>query len=665
MRWVAIFGVAGVVVACSSSGTEAEAPASTVAAVASSTTTSMSPVAPSTSVQPDSAPVDPLAGVDALLLPAELPDGWETASIVVFPRFDRRAAEVASLVAWREGTDFDAGGVSITVGRFAEPTELVPSQIFEFVESSPLEVDGLAEVAQVARDGSFVSLVGRLDERTQVELFGDVPAEVLAMLAAGVVVDETTEDLAVVLEVEGWSSTPARLDGSHYHVGLTGPGGAFEVFVNTGAVREALYVGGTELTERLIGTRGEGYRRVQRIESEGLEFPFIEWWVPGAALETGDRLDVEMVVAILDSFTEVPASEWDERLATVSVSALDPGPPSGSEGPEPVPDTEVEQLDAVVLERIMAAVESEVGRSFGADIEVSIVDGAVLRASVPDGTFVAESTWEVLTALGLVDADDDRASAEAVRIDQLRGVCCPVTVIDTGDAAFTEIVVAHELTHLLDAEIVAPGVAMPELVDPVRALLEGNAHRVAFAYADVLAAEGASVPDPPAVFPPGVDPRLPPAVRELLEFPYDEGLAFARELVELGGTDAIDAAFASPPLSSAQVLNLDAYLAGEAAEVVPPPEVTDGDPGASGTLGAFVLRLLLAEELPGDEADELSLAWAGDAYRLSDGPSGACIDLRLSLENETAAGEVADAIDARAEFVERSGRQVDARLCSR
>ena len=655
--------VAGVMAAaCSSGSGESDAPSSSADAVTSTTSAPSTSEMPAATSLPDAvARAEPLDGLDALFLPDELPQGWEVTTITVLPRFTSDAAGVASLVAWRTGTDFDAGGAQISVERFADPAASAPSGIFDFVESSPFEVEGLAGTAQVAVDGAFVSLAARVDDTTLVSVFGDLPAEDLGELAAGIVVEGETDDLTAAVEADGWSSATTRIDGSVYEVGVTGPTGAIQVFVTVGAARESLHVGGTQLTERLEGARGEGYRMVQRVDSEGLEFPFVEWWVPGASLSTGDRSDIEVVTMILDSFVEVPAVEWDDRLAGVAVSAFEPGPPVDTD-PRPLPDGD--QLDAEVLERISGIVEAEVGRSFDGDVEVSIVDGADLRASVPDGMFVTESTWEVLAALGLVDVEDDRGAAEAARIEQLRGICCPVTVIDTGDATFNEIVVAHELTHLLDAEIATSGGSVGELVDPAQALLEGNAHRVAFAYADMLAADGAMVPEPPAVFPPGDDPRLPPAVRELLEFPYDEGLAFARALADRGGTEAVDAAFASPPLSSEQVLDLDAYLADEGAEVVSPPDLADGEPGRTGTIGAFVLRLLLTEEIPAEQADELSIAWEGDAFLLFDGPNGTCIDLRLSLDDDTAARAVADALESRAELIERSGREVDARLCS-
>jgi hypothetical protein len=336
----------------------------------------------------------------------------------------------------------------------------------------------------------------------------------------------------------------------------------------------------------------------------------------------------ETVAALLDTFQEVDRATFVAAAADARIQTIQPDPvvvpPGGPEEGEPIPTEDLAPL--------VDFIEVHVGRSFPEEPAASRVEHHALVDGVPAGTFVSESLWELLFALGLVERGDDRLAADAVRREQVRGVCCPLVVRDTGDPALDDIVLVHELTHALDAELSAPATTA-EPVDPAMALVEGNAHRVAFAYADALGADGIEVPEPPHVFADPDDPRLPVAVREILEFPYDEGRRFALELTERGGEDAIVEAFARPPSTSHQVLDVEAYLRGEEPVAVPvPPSPSGGTERQRGTLGAFVLRLLLEPELGADDAAAAAAAWAGDSYAVYGGADELCVAATVSFE---------------------------------
>ncbi|MDY7101891.1 MAG: hypothetical protein S0880_11950 [Actinomycetota bacterium] len=169
---------------------------------------------------------------------------------------------------------------------------------------------------------------------------------------------------------------------------------------------------------------------------------------------------------------------------------------------------------------------------------------------------------------------------------------------------------------------------------------------MAFTYADHLAAEGTAVPEPPHVFTDPDDPRLPVAVREILEFPYDEGRLFAVELAARGGEAAIVDAFARPPASSEQVLDVDAYLADEQPIDVPAPSVPAGGVEQQrGALGSFLVGLLLEPAIGPDRAREIATAWAGDGYTVYDLDEQRCIAATLAFDTPEAATAMAAALD--------------------
>lgn len=111
--------------------------------------------------------------------------------------------------------------------------------------------------------------------------------------------------------------------------------------------------------------------------------------------------------------------------------------------------------------------------------------------------------------------------------------------------------------------------------------------------------------------------QLPLPVSVPLMFPYLTGPGFASHLAAVG-PDALDAAFARPPLSSEQVIHPDRYLAGDAPRWPDLPSarrllgrgwrvVADDAVGEIGTMG-----LLLAWGVDPATAANGASGWAGD-----------------------------------------------------
>ncbi|MDY7101892.1 MAG: hypothetical protein S0880_11955 [Actinomycetota bacterium] len=191
------------------------------------------------------------------------------------------------------------------------------------------------------------------------------------------------------------------------------------------------------------------------LEEQDFEILRISWWLPDALVSgsvTQRQRPAEEVAALLDTFHAVDRETFEGAIAGAFVEVVRPDPPS-----EPDASTaEGEPVPAETLDRLLTFIEDQVGRTFEADVSAEILGRDALVDEVPAGTFVPEPLWDVLWSLGLVDGDDDdRLAADTVRREDLRGGCCPVRVRTTGDPAFDEIVLVHELTHLLDVELAA------------------------------------------------------------------------------------------------------------------------------------------------------------------------------------------------------------------
>jgi hypothetical protein len=113
----------------------------------------------------------------------------------------------------------------------------------------------------------------------------------------------------------------------------------------------------------------------------------------------------------------------------------------------------------------------------------------------------------------------------------------------------------------------------------------------------------------------------PEVVRASLLFPYEAGLTFVVSLFGDGGWDAVNAAYADPPVSTEQILHPSRYPQ-DVPQVVTLPPLTDTLGSGwrlvdEDVLGEFGVRLYLDVHLePEDEPapDEAAAGWGGDRY---------------------------------------------------
>ena len=124
---------------------------------------------------------------------------------------------------------------------------------------------------------------------------------------------------------------------------------------------------------------------------------------------------------------------------------------------------------------------------------------------------------------------------------------------------------------------------------------------------------------------------MPPFLKDELLFPYTSGLTFIEGLWAKGGWPAVDAAYATPPDSTAQILHPEQYLAHQEpipvslAADLPRRLGADWSETYADTLGEFGLRewLTIVGGLQPQAAADAATGWAGDRVAVLEGPAGA------------------------------------------
>lgn len=255
-------------------------------------------------------------------------------------------------------------------------------------------------------------------------------------------------------------------------------------------------------------------------------------------------------------------------------------------------------------------------------------------------TFRRES--ELLVALGLAPRGFRlRASVLGMESRSLAGFYSPLddrlyVVVPPGRGGLAGVlarrsgVLVHELGHALQAQHsrlldVALGIeSEQDLLFALSALLEGDALYTEMR--DAQLQRGWPMPDA-AVFARRFQRQsqelgrgVPPFVRESVLLPYPTGYRWVRQLAERGGTAALDAALADPPLSSAELLHPGRDLAAglrslTTLEADPARFAPDAGcrPLADASLGELGLRSLArAAGLAPGPAARVAAGWRAD-----------------------------------------------------
>jgi hypothetical protein len=116
--------------------------------------------------------------------------------------------------------------------------------------------------------------------------------------------------------------------------------------------------------------------------------------------------------------------------------------------------------------------------------------------------------------------------------------------------------------------------------------------------------------------------KAPPFIRDELLFPYLSGVVFTQKILQANaGWADFRKVFASPPVSTQQILHPELYLKGVTPEKVTLPDVAQMLPRDwkkldENLMGEFGLLEVLKQTLGEERAASLAALWAGDRYMI-------------------------------------------------
>jgi hypothetical protein len=196
---------------------------------------------------------------------------------------------------------------------------------------------------------------------------------------------------------------------------------------------------------------------------------------------------------------------------------------------------------------------------------------------------------------------------------------------------YARVALVHALVHALDDQrygllrLLRAAAPDADRYRAVQALIEGDAARVSAEYAATL---------------PAADQRAVAARSRVAgggsyaanerAFPYLFGRPFVAALVAQGGTASVDAAFGTPPVASAQIVEPRLYTQGVTPVGVRPPQA-DGQLVDSGTLGRFGFAMLSTRGARVLDAGAAG-SWQGDAYVTFRSGGGYCTRISVLID---------------------------------
>jgi hypothetical protein len=294
-------------------------------------------------------------------------------------------------------------------------------------------------------------------------------------------------------------------------------------------------------------------------------------------------------------------------------------------------------------------VEEHRGLKFKTPVQVTFLTDAAFQQELTKADSIDSAAYATeakeLHALGLLDGRPDLARAEQeLQGSSVIGFYDPKTkqLFVRGVEAKPAVrhVLVHELTHALQDQwfsIDRTTSSDDESDIAFRTLVEGDAVRVENQYvASLSEADQRQVRLGDAGGPVPAD--VPEVLLELDSFPYLIGPRFTQAIVDRSGQARLDAAFQSPPTTSAQVIHPELFLAGRGAATVALP-TADGkeiDKGVLGELGLdlFLERLTSRGKVSSSDAQVIAAGWAGDRYIAWDQGSESCVRTRFVMSSD-------------------------------
>jgi hypothetical protein len=363
------------------------------------------------------------------------------------------------------------------------------------------------------------------------------------------------------------------------------------------------------------------------------------------------------------------ASSQPTVAPTAAPSTTGPAPPASAASPS----ASASAADTVAALRAIADDVSAIRQlDWKTPIEPRVIDEAELRR-ILTGDFeksgAAARLVDVETLYRGLGAMEGGRSLEDLYLDALasqvlgfyRDTDRTLYIVQRsgGLGPVEEYTAAHELTHALQDQrfgLKTLGLDATEQSDRTlgaQSLVEGDASLAGLYWSQ----QNLSLADLGEILKAASEPAaqqaldaLPPLVREILMFPYVQGLEFVMGLQATGGWGAVDAAYARPPASTEQVLHPERYRAAESPMDVAllgdlAPGLGDGWTLAyEDTLGELGLRTWVAPAPAAGAANAAAVGWGGDRVGLYRGPDGAwAIVLRTAWDDAAAAQRFASA----------------------
>ncbi|MFA9446529.1 hypothetical protein [Egicoccus sp. AB-alg6-2] len=333
---------------------------------------------------------------------------------------------------------------------------------------------------------------------------------------------------------------------------------------------------------------------------------------------------------------------------------------TGASPAEPLPD----DPDALVA-ALVPQVAADRGLAWTDPVEVDFLTGTQLRERLDallaeDADPARDDAYErLLVALGAVPPDTDLAAVRRELLgEQVAGFYAPdtgelvVRVPDDGAVGtLDKITLVHELQHALaDQALGLPDLEALEGSDRIlaaQAVVEGDAtlfmNRWALRNVAVEDQLEAATGEDAARAQAGLD-GVPPYLQRELLFPYTEGLDWVCDRWLENGWDGVDAAYADPPTTTAEIL-FGAH-AGPPDDLAGPAAPDGFDELLRDEFGAAPL-LWLFEAPGGDETAALpearlaASAWAGGAVTVSGNGDATAVGVTLGDGTGTLCEDVA------------------------
>jgi hypothetical protein len=328
---------------------------------------------------------------------------------------------------------------------------------------------------------------------------------------------------------------------------------------------------------------------------------------------------------------------------------------------QPAGDSASGQTAAAQIEQIAQQVETVRGLRRGAEVPVQFMDQAALtqyiRQSYERDYLPAEreSDQKLLVTLGMLRPEENLFQiGQAIVADQPLALYSPDdrTLHVSGAATqalppAVQVTVAHEMARVLldrayDLSRLQPKhSANNDRAAALQALVEGDASLTQrmWMQQNVTPPVQASLPQPDTHL---ID-DAPGIIHADALFAPVAGLRFVEQLYQQTGSFAsVDAAFKSPPTSTAQILHPEKFLGhGQSIEVdLPDPSAALGAGWRridTNVLGEFDLFNLLAQDGDGTQAAASVSGWAGDRWELLEQNGRQAVALRTAWDSEDSA----------------------------